>query len=223
MSVLVPAAATTTIPVSCVEARRWGSPAAARRSEFHAPAALRARKAASVAAALRRSGSRRSDQGEVWRDVEHYRAAAQAAAPTDALEDVFRHRQAEVDPVVQRLRPQHGQAGVLAMWGDGAAALDLFDTPDTLRDYWDCLLRGYAIDMVAAPPGRHGATDAERFMQAVAHVAVSRGSAVGEGVELHGVADPARTAAEDLCIAGLEWHGRLVHLAAFSAGAGAAQ
>ncbi|MCU0934369.1 MAG: hypothetical protein MUE86_08070, partial [Thiobacillaceae bacterium] len=95
LTVLAPAQQTIIIPVSCVEAGRWHASSAefsgARRAHF---AAGRARKAADVNVSLRRRGSRESDQGAVWRDIERRARRMGVSSGTRAAAALYEtHRQ----------------------------------------------------------------------------------------------------------------------------------
>ncbi|MFN8040189.1 MAG: DUF6569 family protein [Acidimicrobiales bacterium] len=212
VSVVLAADAADLVPVSCVEAGRWGRAQTARRSTRHSPSALRRVKTRSVAEAVRRSGDRRSDQGAVWDEVDGLLEAHQAASASAALEDVYASVAPRLDEALVGIDPVADQVGVVALTAGRVVALDLFDDPATLRTYWDQLVSGYALDALVAPPG---ATDAdalvaavERFLAAVAGAAVDRAPGVGEGTDL--VLD-----GEGVVGLGVEWRDHLRHLAAF--------
>ena len=68
LSILAPANKTITIPVSCVEAGRWSRRSPEFQSSGHSMYARgRAAKSGQISESMR-SGHRRSNQGEVWRD-----------------------------------------------------------------------------------------------------------------------------------------------------------
>src|SRR5580692_11390033 len=68
VTVLCPATSTTIVPVSCVEAGRWGddSRRVIASSGRHAPGSLRAAKTANLELTLGDGPERRSDQHRVW-------------------------------------------------------------------------------------------------------------------------------------------------------------
>lgn len=207
VTVLVPVGVTTRVPVSCVEAGRWGAHREASRSVRHSPTQLRANKTASVNRSMRSSGSRRSDQGAVWDDVASYAADHEVASPSQALEDVHASAAPRVESVVDSLRPRSDQLGVVVAVAGEPVALELFDDPDTLAAYWDGLVRGYALDAVQADATK--ATDpssALRFLRSVAGATATEGPGVGLGNELHLESDTVTGT-------GLRWDGHLRHLA----------
>ena len=72
LSVLCSPEGGTPIPVSCVEAGRWGAPEASHRSARHSPHAMRRAKVASTLDSAARGYGAHSDQGQVWADVDAY-------------------------------------------------------------------------------------------------------------------------------------------------------
>ncbi len=212
VSAMLPAAADSVVPVSCVEAGRWGQPMATRRSTRHSPSALRRIKTRSVADSLRRTGARRSDQGAVWEEVDALMRTHRAPSRSAALEDVYASVAPRIDEALAGVEPSDDQVGVVVMTSGRVVALDVFDHPSTLRSYWDQLVSGYALDALDPRERTVGAGDlvaeAERFLAAVAEASTERVPGVGEGTDAvldgHGVVG-----------LGVEWHDQLRHLAAF--------
>jgi hypothetical protein len=209
----------TVIPVSCVEAGRWGAPQAVSHSPRLSPSGLRAAKTRSVVNSVRTRASKRSDQHLVWHTVDAYASMLAHHSPTAALEDVADAAAPDVGALVEGLRPVEGQRGVLAVTAGGAVALDLFDKPATLAVYWDGLLAGYALDALGGrpvgagggtEPMAFGAPEAEAFLGQVLGSEATEAPAVALGTEIHFGDD-------DVTGGGLVWEGAVVHLAAFGA------
>jgi hypothetical protein len=213
VSVLCHPGVPTPIPVSCVEAGRWGAPQRVSRSPHHAPAQLRAHKTRSVVDSVRRAASKRSDQGLVWETVAGYSARLEAPSPTSALEDVAAAAAPDVAALVAGLRPLDGQRGVLMVSGSGVVALDLFDKPSTLATYWDGLISGYALDGLHGEAPAFTTSDADAFLARLLQSTATEAPAVGAGRELH-LGD------DDLTGGALVWDDAVVHLAAFASAPG---
>src|SRR6266567_6235657 len=78
LTILAPAQRTTVIPVSCVEAGRWKMESTELNVADHLMYSLvRGERVTQVTAAMCSNGTRKSDQGAVWRDI-----AAKAARMT---------------------------------------------------------------------------------------------------------------------------------------------
>ena len=90
LTVLVPAHKTIVVPVSCVEAGRWHAESAefgsAKRTHY---AAGRARKASQVSASLSTTGTRRSDQSEVWADISAKSQRMRSHSATEAAAALY--------------------------------------------------------------------------------------------------------------------------------------
>ena len=90
LSILVPASTTVTVPVSCVEAGRWRAKSrtfkSAPRTQY---ATGRAKRVAQVTYNLKASGSRHSDQAEVWSDIAMMSRKLEAESPTAAMEEML--------------------------------------------------------------------------------------------------------------------------------------
>ena len=88
VTVLCPPQVRTVVPVSCVEAGRWGKRRVVSTSRKHAPGSLRAAKTANLEPRSDIASSRRSDQGLVWDEVERQSMAHDVFSATSALDDV---------------------------------------------------------------------------------------------------------------------------------------
>jgi ARG/rhodanese/phosphatase superfamily protein len=217
VSVLCPPQVPTVIPVSCVEAGRWGAVQPVSHSPRLSPSSLRAAKTRSVVNAVRTRATKRSDQHLVWETVDAYARRLAHHSPTAALEDVAEAAAPEVAAIVEGLQPDDGQRGVLVVTGGGVVALDLFDKPSTLATYWDGLLAGYALDAVDGGPAQAAPfeqADARAFLDEVLGAPATETGGVALGTEIHFGDD-------DVTGGALVWEGAVVHLAAFGAVAGA--
>lgn len=209
LSVLCPQGAVTTIPVSCVEAGRWGQPQAASRSAHHANLELRRAKTVSTIRHERMGAGKVSDQGAVWDQVDLQLGRLECASPSAALEDAFAAASERNRPRLDDLRPAPGQVGVVAVIGGEPVAVDLFDKAETLDAYWEAIVSGYALDGLDADKAPTDVAAVETFINQLDHVVAEPVPAVGLGDEVHFESDRVAGAA-------LMWDDVLVHLAAYS-------
>ena len=147
LTLLVAAGKTTIIPVSCVEAGRWGY----NRRDFGVSermhyASGRAERYATVQASMRRDGSRRSDQGRVWDSIGETATAMAASSPTGAMGAIFDRHEETLDDYARDISPVPGQVGALFAVGERHVGLDVFDRPETLGAFLPKLVRSYAVD-----------------------------------------------------------------------------
>jgi hypothetical protein len=167
-SVFVAAGERTTVSVTCVEAGRWSDERPVGHSDRHAPSAVRARNRRSVTQSAFDGTELVADQAGVWEEVDRYAAAVGADSATQAMEDVHAHAADRVAALVGGTKPLAGQCGVAATIGRRVVAIDLFDDPATLADYWDALVAGYALDASPEPTKRLRRRDVRRVLGAVA-------------------------------------------------------
>lgn len=213
VSVVLAAGGRTKLPVSCIEAGRWGSPKASRRSARHTPPRLRARKTRSVVESARHSLEHRSDQGAVWDEVAAYEAGAAMHSPTSAMREVQEAMAGRSSALVPTAGPADEQVGVIVAEGGRPTLLELFDDPATFEAYWVGLTEGYALD-AALRGGRDDTTveAAEAFLDAarLAPFESQPGLSLGETVQ---------AASPDLTAVGVSWGGEVVHLVCFATAA----
>ena len=210
LSILVAPKSTVAIPVSCVEAGRWAYSSDRFSSSRHAHFNRgRASKAASVSAAMRESGTRFSNQSEVWADVDARSADLGVHSPTAAMSDVFASHETDLETFVEHIQPGTDHAGAVFCIGGDIAGMDLFDKPDTFAKLAAKLVRSYGLDAIdrdaETPPTREKIND---FLGQVGSAKPDVHRAVGMGQDL-------RISVSDLSGGALELDRTVIHLCAF--------
>lgn len=167
-TVLVPPSSELEIPVSCIEQGRWGRRREYMRNCSFTPRNVRSRVQETVNASMQHGGSRRSDQGAVWREVDEVldrlEVRSDTVAASDAEEAYRRDRSlfAAVDHLI-KLGPLPKQNGIVVTHGTRVKAIELFGSPDLLAHYWNTLVRSHMLES-ADDPGTHSA---ERALWAI--------------------------------------------------------
>ncbi len=136
------------VPVSCVEQGRWGDRGDRFRTSYFAAPSLRSVKAASVHASMRSNGTARSDQGEVWRQVDASLAGVGADSPTCSLPDGYAKATERLEGYRRAFDLEEGAIGFLAARGDRILGAELFDAPETLATLWPRLSESYFLESV---------------------------------------------------------------------------
>ena len=189
LTLLVPAQRTTTIPVSCVEAGRWSYSrpdfAVTERVQYSRGRAARLR---GVQASMRTTGTRVSDQGAVWDDLDEKAARMEAHSPTGAMSAIYERHGATLDDYVEKLSVESGQVGAIFATGPRQFGMDLFDRHETFAAFFPKLVRSYAIDAMERPPAsdlaarpKHARAFVDRLREGAfdVHPAVALGHDVG--------------------------------------------
>jgi hypothetical protein len=190
VSILIASGQTTDIPVSCIEAGRWKGTAAFRPGRSDITRRARRAKTLTVGEQVRRSGSKRSDQGAVWHAIEGELTALGVASDTRALSDAFDRFDGDElgalrDELVRR-GPRPGQRGVIIAHGRRIVSAELFATRELLAERWSAVVSGILLDVPAGEVvGRPSATKALRFLARLAEAESTRAPGVGLGTEFH--------------------------------------
>jgi len=214
VSVLVPAATEIDIPVSCVEAGRWGGQREFGRRGPKAPRRVRRGATMSVTDNLRLSQSRHSDQGAVWQAVDYELQANGIDAPTRAVEDLAErerrdHRLADSIAELCARGPLPGQCGIVVAHGRHVVAAEVYGSPELLAASWESLVRGFLLEAGGELKGTPSATKALRFLEKAAKRVVAVSDGVGLGRE-H------RIASSNIAGQALTLDDVLVHASAFA-------
>lgn len=150
-SVMVPAHSRLKIPVSCVEQGRWRH---VSRTFSHgakmASSPLRAVLKQSVTTSLLSSGSRQSNQTEVWDEVSRQQETLHTTSCTMAMSDTFATHAESVAEYQAQLPYVDGAVGLAAAVQGKIVSLDLFDQAATCRHVWSRLLAGLSLEALEA-------------------------------------------------------------------------
>lgn len=218
-TIMVGPEAVLDVPVSCVEAGRWGY----RSRSFHSKGSsshshLRAMMSKQVSASYRTTGKPSSDQQQVWREVDRKLRAMGSSSGSSELEKVYDDHQASLREALVGVKVSEDWSGVAFAFGGRLAGLDLFDKPGTLTRLVPKLVRAYAIDAVEAPRTDRsvGRAEVESWLQSLVKASYERFDSPGLG-------DDFRIQANTAVGAGLIVDDHPVHVELFPEPAGAEQ
>ncbi|NIP18038.1 MAG: hypothetical protein GWM87_07685 [Xanthomonadales bacterium] len=212
ITILAPAAKDTILPVSCVEAGRWRHTSSEFRSAPRAQySESRARKAGQVSASLAANRGARSDQGEVWSDIEGKLGRMRSHSATRAVEQVFEDHESKLARFVDGLPCVRGQVGAVFSIRGRPVGMEMFDSAETCVLLMPKIIRSYALDAIDPgyrPPGSQIGSPGD-LVERLRDAAYSSHQAAGEGNDLRFEPTPG--------IAGGALHARdrIVHLCAF--------
>ena len=216
VSVLVPANSSVEVPVSCVEAGRWGGERGFRRSNYMTSREVRTRKLVGVQRNLRlMPGYKASDQGAVWGAVSDSLERHQTSSPTSSFEEVraaaYERDDARREATDRLIAtgPEAGQTGVVVAVDGKVVSAELFGSPELLAARWEQIVRSVMFESGFQDAGSVTAADAEAFLRRLATAEVQPAAGVGIGEERH-------LQNEDLVAQALVLDDALVHASVFS-------
>jgi hypothetical protein len=167
---LVPAGAELKLAVSCVEQGRWGAQQQPDRfvtAPHVADPALRRAKRVRTNRASIEGATPGADQGEVWREVSSRLAVHGVRSGSDALADLYRTTQPELDKLCRPIRHEPGQLGAVVEISGRPMALDLIGRPEVFAELLPRLANGYALHALSAASGEPNERAAREFLEAV--------------------------------------------------------
>ena len=189
VSVLVAAGATLKIPVSCLEAGRWGRRRDFRPAATHAPRRVRRTLHDAVASQAGTAQARRGAQSEVWSAIDGELRVMRMRSPTAAIADadeVFR-RDRDRGGAAEELAglgPLPGQCGFVVTHGPRIVGAEIFGAPELLQAHWPALVRSYLLEEPTAS-GRPSPDRVLRALRRISRTECKRSSGLGLGKERH--------------------------------------
>lgn len=214
LTMLLPGRQTTIIPVSCVEQGRWAYDA----PEFAVSSSVqyargRAEKRRSVHREMRASGTKRSNQSEVWDSIAAKSCRMSVDSPTEAMSSIFDQYSQDLDNYAQAFTPGRNQIGAIFVMNNRSLGLDLFDQAATFARFLPKLVRSYAIDALER---RHADSDAPTTMAEATAFLDHLSNAPFEDYPGVGLGRDAGAVANGLVAGALVVDDAIAHLTAFS-------
>ncbi len=212
LTILAPAKHTTIIPVSCVEAGRWRMQSSDLQVTDHFMYSLgRGERVTQVTAAMRSNGTRKSDQGAVWRNIAAKAMRLKASSPTGAMSAIYERHANSVEEYARAFTWQEGQCGVGFAITGRILGLEIFDRPEVMRRFFHKLVRSYALDALDVPAANEAAS-----VEAVCALVTQIGAAQSFSEQALGLGKDVRFNGSEISGAALWAQDRYVHICTFA-------
>lgn len=148
VSVLIEPAKIVDIPVSCVEAGRWGY----RRRNFYstdysAPARMRYMKMKKVNMNLNKRKGFYADQSAVWEGVNEYEAAFKRRSETSDFNELFSQDNENFKSMKESFKLKKGANGLVIFRGEKMLSTDIFNKDEIFEEYFGKILKGIGLDI----------------------------------------------------------------------------
>ena len=215
-TLLVPVGVDFVVPVSCVEQGRWHETRVDFGSGEIVPPSLRHSKQSTVSDSYRRGMRARANQRDVWQSVSDTLHRTASYSATSDLYEAYQSMGSRIEETRVRLGAAPTDAvGVVAIIDGQARAADLFDTPETLAEFWPRLVRSYALEAVNAGPTDDSIAlaAAQGLLEAGVHA-----SRAATAFPAHGLGEDVRVTAPDVQGAALVHAGVAIHAVLFGTG-----
>ncbi len=217
VTIIVCAKTSFDLPVSCVEAGRWGWRSRRFRLGWFAPPSLRREKTKHVYWSSSRGERGHADQLQVWAYVRNFLDEREVDSFTEDLAEAYAkyEQQKPIDPdeLLRKLPEQ--TAGLAVAVGDHIVGLDLFDEAKKLRQTFRRLIAGYLAELLWYSPLQSAKLPpvttevARQFLNRVTKAARVREKPIGMSEELD-------IASDELVGMAVMYEGRICHMAVFS-------
>jgi len=188
LTILALAKHTTIIPVSCVEARRWNMASPDMKpTDYFMYSFGRGECLASVTESMRSNGTRRSNQGAVWRNIAAKATRLKASSPTGAMSAIYERHAVSVEEFTRAFKWQEGQCGVALGIAGRILGLEMFDHPEVMRRFFNKLVRSYALDALDADSSAHEPASVEAVCALVTQIGMAQSfaeQAIGLGKDV---------------------------------------
>lgn len=186
-SILLKEKSETIIPVSCVEQGRWSY-----ESDYFADSdaiashRIRNVKSASVMRSMARNGSYRSDQGEVWDEVQMLHRKMELNSPTGAMRDAYEARDNDLNDYIRAFEIADNQKGLIVFINGKIMGFDVVSRKSAYRDLHKKLIKSYAMDAIVQKENKKIESaeiqkSAEKFLEDILESNESKHASVGYG------------------------------------------
>jgi hypothetical protein len=209
-TIIIAAETSIKIPVSCVEAGRWNR----RREDFASGEALfraksRAVQKAGVTMSLRMEGNFRSDQGQVWREVDESLSELRVHSPTSNFTEGREQVSHRIEEFVDRIRPVDRQVGAVFFSPAGVLGAELLGTRDLFAASLAKIVRSFAFEVLSVPGFETVQPEpVKNWWEKVLEASLAGHPSPGAGEDV-------RIDARDLIGSGLLWNNTLIHFSCF--------
>jgi hypothetical protein len=182
LTILVAANSTLEIPVTCVEAGRWGYRSRTFSSSGRAHySSARAMKLRQVSSSMALDGSQHADQGAVWADIALKSARMQAISATQAAAVMYEKADTTLNDFVKAFPAASLQVGAIFAIRGHVAGLEIFDSPDTWRRQAPKVIRSDGLDAIDASAANTDSRSPREFLDALALLPARESQAIGLG------------------------------------------
>lgn len=228
-TIMVGPKSSVVIPVSCVEAHRWHGPSLRMERSDHIMAnQIRRKKMDQVHRNLEANRSFRSDQGQIWADIDYMASRLQVESSTGAMSDIYAAKEKDLETYLRAFTLVPEQKGLLVFIDGRPVGLEFVSRDTAFSRLYQKLLKSYVLEAVSLKYEKKNAKksgrkdkdssedgsrvsldEARAFIENAGRCEEKRFQSIGLGISC-------RYRSEYLVGAALEVEGSIPHLAFFA-------
>ena len=178
----------TEIPVSCVEAGRWGyNSRNFKSSDRIMSSKSKSRKMQDVNMSfIEKKGVHKydSNQSRVWNSVSELLNTTEVISPSSAMSDAFESSRDRMEDYLKSFKYQENQTGFVIAINNKIIGFEYISDPKIFSVYFEKLLRGYIIDALDAKRTKKDILKEEhcrKYIQGLKEASQSFDKAIGVG------------------------------------------
>ena len=151
VSIIIDIKMSVSVPVSCVEARRWNysGDKAFRKTNLASPS-IRYCLSETVNKNVKASKAYNSNQGKIWETVDKVAEDANVKSETACLNDVYDSYDKRLKDFSEKVRYPDKACGIAVFKGPKLVSVDFFQHPELMKANWDDIVRSVALGTVDA-------------------------------------------------------------------------
>lgn len=187
-TIMVGAGTEIIAPVSCTERGRWHYKSR-RFSDSDVIAARRVRRSknASVSESLGSTGSFKSNQRDVWNEIDDMSAEACVNSPTSAMEDVYKSRKTQLSEFTKAFPSHENQKGILILINGEVVGFEAVSSEKAYKQLHNKIIKSYALEVILTDNQKQSQEDvmveARKFLEEARKTSSSQHKSVGTGFE----------------------------------------
>lgn len=148
-TVLIGAKSEVIIPVSCTEQGRWSYTSHEfKDSDVMMAYNIKRKKARSVMMNIRTTGTYRSNQSEVWDDIEDLSRNAGVHSRTSAMKDVFESKEKDINDYIKAFNAHKDQNGLMVFINGELMGFDVISSKSAYSVLHPKLIKSSAIEAI---------------------------------------------------------------------------
>ena len=146
-TVLIPPQTEIPVPVSCTEKGRWAYNTQKFEKSYNmASSRLRFKKNRGVYESLKKTNTYKTNQNEIWNEIDNISYDLNTFSPTEALSDTFESKKQDINDYIKNLKYIKGQTGSIIFINNQLINMELVFNTSIYKQYHEKIIKSNVID-----------------------------------------------------------------------------